>query len=69
MYAVAQAMVLIPATAERLKKQGYSATIILSDVWPLTYPANQAAIAEAQGDSSTPIPIIYLTLVKDDDPF
>jgi len=66
-YGVAYADVTIPGNFQRLKKQGYATTILMSDVWPLTVPQTADQITNnSQNQSNSTIPVVYLSRIIDE---
>jgi len=65
MYGVAQAVVTIPASYQRLKKLGYCADMQMRDVWRLTLPKTPEEITSAKA-SDTVLPVVLLSRIYDD---
>ena len=68
MYAVAQAIITIPGSVQRLLKQGYCQNILMQDVWKLVVPESDARIQELQSQQTNvdPIPIVFATRIIDE---
>ena len=66
MYSVSQAVVTIPGSVQRLKKQGYSQVILMQDVWVLTQTENADNINNQDIGNNDTIPFIFLTRIVDD---
>ena len=56
MYSVAIAKIEIPGSVSRLKKLGYSNTVLMADIWPFTTPQNPQQTAEQRLATQAGIP-------------